>query len=207
MRAVVDFRLMMITDSESEVNGYLKKKVTEACRLGVKAIQFRDKKSNTRRLLRKAKELRKITSGYSVKLIINDRADITLISNADGLHLPSYDLDVKSLLRFDLLMGKSTHSLKEARKANTDGFDYILFGPVFETESKLKYGKPQGLKKLKTICKEVDIPVFAVGGITPERALLCLQNGAYGVAVIGAISHSKNIKNTISEFRKYLGTL
>lgn len=206
MTSNIKFRLMMITD-EGQSYSSLIKKVTEACKYGFKAVQLRNKKISTQQLLKLAKELRRITSKFSANLFINDRADIALLSKADGIHFPSGAIDIKSLLSYNILLGKSTHSLKDAKESFYNRCDYILFGPVFETASKLKYGKPQGLKKLQRICEQIEIPVFAVGGITPKRAKMCLKVGAYGVAVISAISKSDNLKRTISEFEENLGGL
>jgi len=105
------------------------------------------------------------------------------------------------------LVGVSTHSVVRAVHAETEGADFITFGPVFETASKLHYGEPQGLEKLNEVSSSVNIPVFAIGGVTPERAKACMAQGAWGVAVVSSILASTDIGRTVSEFERALGSL
>ena len=91
--------------------------------------------------------------------------------------------------------------------AEKDGFDYLMFGPVFRTPAKIKFGKPQGLKKLNQICSAVNIPVFAVGGINPARVKKCISAGAYGVAAIREFMKTKDLRKTINDFNKEFGTV
>ncbi len=142
-------------------------------------------------------------------LIINDRIDIALLTQADGIHLPGNSFTLKQVKQLmpGVLTGKSVHSVSEAVKAENDGADYLLFGPVFRTPAKIKYGKPQGLKKLKKVCDNVNIPVYAVGGINPMRIKKCTAAGAYGIAGIREFMITGNIRKTISIYRKELGEL
>jgi len=199
----------VITDRKKCKSKPLEEVVRMACLCGVKAFQLREKDLPAVDILLLAKKLRKLTSGHRAKLLINDRLDIALLSKADGIHSPENGIlpeQVKQLNK-NLIVGKSTHSLKSALEAERKGFDYIIFGPVYRTHSKIKYGKPKGLPELKRVCDKARIPVFAVGGINPERAKKCIQAGAYGAAVIGAIMKSKNIKKTVNEFKQCLGSL
>lgn len=183
--------------------------VNDFCKAGVKAIQLREKDLTTKDLLDLSFKLRKITNRYKTKFIINDRIDIAELSKADGIHSTAKGLTAKqinSVLK-KLIIGKSVHSVKEARLAEQDGFDYILFGPIYRTPAKIKYGSPQGLDKLKKVCLNVNIPVFAVGGINPMRAKGCIDAGAYGVAVIREIMQSKNIAKTMKDFESAIGEL
>jgi thiamine-phosphate diphosphorylase len=107
----------------------------------------------------------------------------------------------------EMVTGKSIHSLPDALAAEKQGYDYIIFGPVFRTASKVKYGKPLGLNKLRAVCEKTRIPVLAVGGITPRRAAHCIEAGASGVAVISAILKSRNIKKKVSDFRKAMDSV
>jgi thiamine-phosphate pyrophosphorylase len=209
LKKPIDFRFIVITDRLKLRTGTLEAIVEQCCISGVRAVQLREKDLNAYELLNLAFDLRKITKKYSSYLIINDRLDIVLLSKANGLHSPRNGILSKDVKRINkkILTGTSVHSLEEAVKAEKFGFDYIMFGPIFRTASKIKYGKPQGLKKLKEVCNSVKIPVFAVGGITPPRAKRCVENGAYGVAVISAVMRAKNVKETISEFRRFLGKL
>ena len=205
----IDFKLLVITDRKKCRTKSLEEVVKTSCACGIKAFQLREKDLTASELLLLARRLRKITTGHRAKLIINDRLDIALLSNADGIHSPENGISPKQSKRFNknLIVGKSTHSLNSAIEAGKNGFDYIIFGPVFRTQSKVKYGKPKGLNELKRVCNKVNIPVIAVGGINPGRAEKCIRAGAHGAAVIGAIMKSKNIKKTVSEFKESLGSL
>lgn len=200
---------MVITDRKLAVENNLFKIIRESCKSGVKAIQIREKDLDSNQLLILAGRIRTINKQYKCKLIVNDRLDIALLAKAEGIHIPVNGIRLEYLKRFapKLTAGKSIHSLNEAVKAEKDGFDYLLYGPIFRTPAKIKYGKPQGLDNLKKICSSVTIPIFAVGGINPSRAKKCIEAGAYGVAVIGAMMQSKNTGRTVNEFKNVLGEL
>lgn len=201
------FKLLLITDRKKCKN--LTQVILSACEAGVKAVQLREKDLPAVELLSLSKKLRKITNSKSAKLIINGRLDICLLSKADGIHSPEKGFTPQQIKKYNskLLAGKSIHSVKSAICAEKMGYDYIIAGPVFRTASKIKYGRPLGLKTLNQICNAVNIPVYAVGGINPERAEKCISKGAYGAAVISEIMKSKSIKQKVKEFEKALGGL
>lgn len=204
----IGFKLILITDRINTKKPFLSF-IKFACNLGVKAIQLREKDLESRKLLELANSLRKITSKNDTLLIINDRIDVALLSNADGLHSPVDGLIPDDIKRYKtkFIFGKSVHSKISALQAEKFGFDYLILGPVFATPSKKKYGKPLGLSLLKEICKSVNIPVFAIGGITPDRAKKCKDSGAYGVAVIRSLMDSQNLQHTINEYKTILCSL
>ena len=188
---MIDFKLYLITDRRLCRKPFLEC-IEEVCREGIKAIQLREKELSSRELLELALSVREITSKYNVKLLINDRIDIAMITNADGIQLPENGLPIKIARRNfpKKLIGVSCHGIERALIAENEGADFIVFGSVF----KKKHGsQPQGIDALKSICLKIKIPVFAVGGITPENAGLCLKSGAYGVAVISSIMSADNI--------------
>lgn len=129
-----------------------------------------------------------VTRGTNTKLLVNDRADIARVAGADGVHLTSRSIGADVIRKSfgpGFLIGVSTHSLDEARVAREQGADFVVFGPVFETESKKSFGEPQGIEKLSQVAAAVDpLPVIAIGGISLENAVECLQVGAVGVAGI-----------------------
>jgi thiamine-phosphate pyrophosphorylase len=129
-----------------------------------------------------------ITRGSKTRLLVNDRADIARAAGADGVHLTSQSLPagvVRRTFGSEFLIGVSTHSLDEARAARDGGADFVVFGPVFETESKRGFGAPQGLDKLRQVADELrGFPVLAIGGISLENAGACFDAGASGVAAI-----------------------
>ncbi|HEY3250837.1 MAG TPA: thiamine phosphate synthase [Ignavibacteria bacterium] len=206
MKSKIDFRLIFITNSK--LNPDLYRVVKKACGAGVKAVQIREKELSAKELLKLAKRLRILAKKTNTELFINDRYDIALLSNADGLHLPENGILPSHINRNKrIIMGRSVHSLMAAREAEKNGFDYILFGPVFRTPAKIKFGSPQGLSKLEKVCNSVNIPVFAVGGINPQRAKKCVESGAHGIAVIRELMLSPNISKTLRDFKEAIGSL
>ncbi len=150
-----------------------------------------------------AYRFRELTNRYGAALFINDRIDIAVAVEADGVHLgqesvPAYA--AKKASKGGLIVGVSTHSLTEALEAQKDGADFITLGPVFHTPSKADFGKPLGLGTLNNVCPEVSIPVFAIGGIKLENLEDVTACGTKGAAVISAILCSNNIKQTTEDF-------
>lgn len=201
MKTLINFKLILISDSGLNKNLY--KIILQACKAGVKAVQLREKNISPSEMLKVARKIRSITKKYNSKLIVNDRFDIALLTKADGLHSPEGGIRPKQIKKKNkFIIGKSVHSLSSAIEAEKNGYDYAMFGPVFRTPSKVRYGKPQGLEKLKKVCSMANIPVFAVGGINPVRAQKCIKAGAFGVAVIREIMQSKNVEKTVRELLK-----
>ncbi len=199
---------MVITDSNL-CKGSFDNRLKELFRSGVKAIQLREKSLPAVMVLDYAIKAGKTAAKHNSLLIINDRIDLAMLSNSRAIHSPGMGIPNSVIKKFfkNSISGKSVHTVPEAKKAQKEGYDYLLFGPVFRTPAKVRYGKPQGIHKLKEVCSAVSIPVFAVGGINPSRASKCLLAGAYGVAGIRDFMTSKNIKNTVSSYRKVLGSL
>lgn len=154
------------------------------------AVQLRERDLPTSELLQLGQEIRAITSPRAVPLIINDRVDLMLALNLDGVHLRANSLPVAVVRRMagaDRLIGLSTHSLAEVRQANRDGADYVVFGPIFDTPSKRQFGSPVGLEQLAEACRLSAIPVFAIGGVTGASVPDVFRAGSHGIAVIGSI--------------------
>lgn len=193
-------QLMLITDGTLHENPKALQYILEACKFSIPAIQLREKMLEGRKLLEYAKQIRKLAP----LLLINERTDIALACDADGVHLPEKGVspEIPKKLNPSFLVGVSVHSLESGLRAQKEGADYVIFGPIFETPSKCALGDPQGLKKLEEIATKLTIPVIAVGGITPSNAKECLQAGAHGIAAISAFSQSKNLKETIHAFEK-----
>ena len=151
-------------------------------------LQIREKSLPARVLYELATRAAEITRGSKTRLLVNDRADIARAAGADGVHLSSQSLPagvVRRTFGSEFLIGVSTHSLDEARAARDGGADFVVFGPVFETESKRGFGAPQGLDKLRQVADELrGFPVLAIGGISLENAGACFDAGASGVAAI-----------------------
>lgn len=168
-------------------------------------FQLREKNLDTADLHSLACDIAPVIEAAGSILCINERFDIALATGAGGVHLPeaSCPADVVRKTVPGLITGKSVHSHATALAAAGAGIDYLLFGPVFETPSKAPYGPPQGLDKLREICRAVAVPVFAVGGITPDKTAACLECGAWGVAAMAPFLDPLSLPETINHFRSY----
>jgi thiamine-phosphate pyrophosphorylase len=151
-------------------------------------FQIREKNLSARVLYELVTRAAKITRGSLTRLLVNDRFDVALAAGADGVHLTSASLParvVREISGPEFLIGVSTHSLETARYACDSSADFVVFGPVFETDSKLVFGPPQGLDKLQQVTSELQgFPVVAIGGITLDNAESCFAAGASGIAGI-----------------------
>lgn len=188
--AAVNFRLLLITDRHQTQGRSLPAVLGEAVKGGVSAIQLRERDLSTSAALNLARDVRALTQPYAVSLVMNDRIDLVLALNLDGVHLRADSMPVSAARRLlgpQRLIGVSTHSIDDVTQANEQGADYLVFGPVFDTPSKRCYGPPLGLDRLAAACRQSTIPVFAVGGMTGARVQDILRAGAHGIAVIGAI--------------------
>ncbi|OQY25493.1 MAG: thiamine-phosphate diphosphorylase [Desulfobacteraceae bacterium 4572_35.2] len=199
-----DFSLYLISDRHQvHPDHTLYSAIDAALQGGVKAVQLREKDLTTAELLTLAQSLRQLTRQYHAKLFINDRIDIALAVDADGIHLTETSvsvLEARQQLGDNKLIAASTHSLERALQAEAQGADFITFSPIFFTKSKAQYGAPQGLDKLRTICEKISIPVFALGGITPQQLQSVAQAGAAGVALISAILAASNPAEAAQHF-------
>ncbi len=169
---------------------------------GVRLLQLRDKGYRAKRALELARALNAMCRRSGALLIVNDRLDVALLSDASGLHLGPGDLPVdaaRKALGPEALIGRSTNSLEEALAAEQAGASYLAFGPLYETSSKT--GSPlrerRELDLLRELCSRTSLPVYGIGGITEERAAQVAQAGAAGAAVIAALSKSGNLPVTV----------
>lgn len=199
---MVDFKLYLITD-RNVVKGDLLQAVMNALEGGVRAVQLREKDLPVREYLKLAEDLRALTREYGARLFINERVDIAVSVEADGVHLGYSGIppDVgRTLIGKDMMLGVSTHSVPEAIEAEMSGADFITFGPVFDTPSKRRYGKPKGLDDLKLVVTKVKIPVFGIGGIKKTNIVDVLSTGASGVALISGILGASDIRAEAQEY-------
>jgi thiamine-phosphate pyrophosphorylase len=186
---LLDLHLYFVTDRKQTNGRPLVEVVHAALDGGVRAVQLREKDLEGGELYRLATELRQLTARYHARLLINDRIDIALAIDADGVHLGQTSFPVtvaRQLLGPGKLIGVSTHSKEEIEAAV--GADFIVFGPVYFTPSKAAYGAPQGLERLRQAVTQSAVPVIAIGGIKVEQISDVLAVGAHGIGVITAIS-------------------
>ena len=184
-------------------------KIENAARAGVDWIQIREKDLTGRHLLTLVQEAKRRV-GASCRVLVNDRLDVALAAGADGAHLGERSLPVGEARRLlgerhmaapEFLLGASTHSVQSVREAAAGGADYVIFGPVFATPSKLAYGAPQGIERLEEACRSVSIPLIAIGGVTVENARECIAAGAAGIAAIRLFQGSANLAETALALR------
>jgi thiamine-phosphate pyrophosphorylase len=157
---------------------------------GADTIQFRQKEGTAREMIRAAEETRARCKRAGAAFIVNDRVDVALASQADGVHLGQDDFPIplaRNILGEAAIIGGSAGNLEEARKCLLEGADYIGFGPVYGTTSKGDAGPAVGLDLLKKIVAEIPLPIIAIGGVTAENLAPVIRAGAHGIAVISSV--------------------
>jgi len=177
-----------ITDSILTKKGVMDD-VKEALDAGVKIVQYREKKKSTREMLYECRALRDLCRGRAL-FMVNDRIDIALAANADGVHLGQEDMpypEARLLMGGEKIIGLTVHNEKEAIDAEKSGADYVGASPVFETRTKSDAGKQAGLQLVRNIKRKVEIPVVAIGGINLENVLRVMDAGADSVCAISAV--------------------
>jgi thiamine-phosphate pyrophosphorylase len=209
-------RHSLATSESGELRKTLLSKIEAAAAAGVDWIQIREKDLSGRDCALFTREARQraaksqANDAPRTSIVVNDRLDVALTENANGVHLGEKSLpaaEAKRLLvkrgaRNDFIVGVSCHSLEAARSAARDGADYLFFGPVFATPSKAAFGDPQGLERLATVCREISIPVLAIGGITLENASACFAAGASGIAAIRLFQDAQDVSSLVQSLRK-----
>jgi thiamine-phosphate pyrophosphorylase len=190
--------------------GQLLAQIRRAIAAGVDWIQIREKDLSARVLLDLAGEAVQASRGSATRILINDRLDVALAAGAAGVHLGGESAPVAAVKQwctehFDsartFLIGRSCHSLAEAREAERDGADYVFFGPVFATPSKARFGPPQGLERFAEVCGAARVPVIAIGGVNAETARACLRAGAAGIAAIRLFQEAADLDEIVRRVR------
>jgi len=165
-----------------------------ACEGGASIVQLRAKRATDSVALEWAEAIREITRKFGVGFFVNDRFDLALAADADGVHLGQDDVppaEIPIAARSRLLIGRSTHSLEQAREACEEPVDYIAFGPIFATQTKESPGDPRGVERLAEVVLAVrPQPVIAIGGIDLGNVARVAETGVAGVAVISAIAEA-----------------
>jgi thiamine-phosphate pyrophosphorylase len=174
-----------------------------AINAGVDLIQLRERDLSAREVLAIADAIAANAEQAGTSLLINDRADVAACAGA-GVHLTTRSMPAAAVRRAfgdRMLIGASTHNLDEARAAESGGADFIVFGPVFETESKKAYGPPVGLAALREVAERLTIPVIALGGIKPDNLDDALGAGAAGVAAISMFVEADDLRGLVQQIK------
>ena len=199
----IDLSLYLVTDKSDDVEKFLNT-IEEAIKGGVTVVQIREKTAETLDFYNLALKVKEITTKYNVPLIINDRVDVALAIDAEGVHVGQSDMpcDVtRKLIGEDKILGVSAATIDEAKKAEKDGADYIGTGAVFPTAT--KDDAPSITKQdLKDVVDSISIPVVAIGGITLENASQFKDTGIAGLSVVSAIMSAENPKKASQDLLK-----
>lgn len=187
---MIDYSLYLVTDRSLSKGRSTAEIVAAAVAGGVSCIQLREKSCGTREFLNEALALQPLLNSRNIPLIINDRLDIALAIEADGVHLGQSDMPIgmaRKIAGDSLIIGISAESVDDALRAEQEGADYIGISPVFSTPTKTDIAPPLGLEGVRQIRALVDIPLVGIGGINLDNAESVLAAGADGIAVVSAI--------------------
>jgi len=194
-----------ITDAKLSKAGNISD-VKNALVAGVTVVQYRNKDGNTKEMYDEALRLKGLCRKAGALFIINDRADVALAVDADGVHIGTDDMPYKAARRIlgrKKIIGVTAHNIKEAREAQRSGADYIGASPVFLTDTKPDAGVPAGIELIKAIRRSVRIPIIAIGGINLYNAEEVVSAGADGLCAISAVLTKKDVKKEIKRFQQF----
>ena len=195
-------RLLVVTDRHQTNGRPLVPLLQRVLAAGTPVIQLRERDLSVREFLTLAREVQAVTASARSQLLINDRIDVALALEGVGVHLRSNSLPVpvaRQLLGAQRLLGISVHAVEEAVRAESQGADYIVLGPIYETPSKQLFGPPLGIHTLEKACSLVRIPIIGIGGVTAARAREMRRAGAFGAAVITAILGANDVESATRE--------
>ena len=191
-----ELKLYLVTDSDILRGRDFYNCIEEALKGGVTMLQLREKNASGKEFLEKAIKLRELTKKYNVKFIINDRVDIAMLCDADGVHVGQSDIPankVRELMGEDKIVGVSARTVEEAIRAKENGADYLGVGAMFTTRTKLD-AKSVSIEKLKEIKELIKLPVVAIGGLSLSNIDKLKECNVDGYAVVSAILGAENIK-------------
>jgi len=197
-----DLRLYLVTDRAAAGNRDLMEIVLQAVEGGVTMVQLREKDAPTREFLELAFKLKEVLSEKNIPLIINDRIDIALACDADGVHIGQGDMPyhiARRILGKDKIIGLSVENFEQIEKANALDVDYIGVSPVFATPTKTDTAQPFGLEGLDKAVKMSVHPVVGIGGMNTHSARQVIERGADGIAVVSAIIASKDPRSAAKQ--------
>lgn len=195
-------RLLVVTDRHQTKGRPLVPLLQRVLAVATPAIQLRERDLSAGELIALAREVQAVTASPGSQLLINDRIDVALALEGVGVHLRSNSLPLsvaRQLLGAQRLLGISVHAVEEAVRAESQGADYIVLGPIYETPSKQMFGPPLGIHTLEKACSLVRIPIIGIGGVTATRAREMRRAGAFGAAVITAILGADDIESATRE--------
>ena len=203
MKPNIDYTLYLVTDRELMVANTIEECVEQAVLGGCTLVQLREKTASSREFYQTALRVREVTARMGIPLIINDRIDIALAVNADGIHIGQDDLPYKAVRRIfgqDKIIGVSASNLTEALSAADMGADYLGVGAMFATGTKTD-ANLTSMDELRQICEKVKLPIVVIGGINKDTVPLFKGTGIDGIAVVSAIVAHKNATSAARELK------
>ena len=198
----LESRLFLVTDRHQTNGRPLVPLLQRVLTAGVPAIQLRERDLSAKELVTLAREVQAVMASRTSQLLINDRIDVALALEGVGVHLRSNSLPVsvaRQLLGAQRLLGISVHAVEEAVQMESQGADYIVLGPIYETPTKQMFGPPLGIHTLEKACRLVRIPIIGIGGVTAARVREMRRAGAFGVAVITAVLGAADVESAARE--------
>ncbi len=195
LKATVDYSLYLVTDRELAGNRSVIQVVETAIRGGVNIVQYREKSASTRQMIAEAQSLLDICHRYAVPLIINDRVDVALAIDADGVHVGQEDMPaelVRKILGSDKIIGVSVESTAQVETAVAAGADYVASSPVYTTATKPDAVHALGISGVKTLAQASPLPLIAIGGLNAANCAEVVRAGADSIAVVSAIMAADN---------------
>src|SRR5262249_11638972 len=178
--------------------------IRRGAQAGCQLIQIREKDLSASELRDFVRKAIAVARPFGARVLVNDRFDVAMAAEADGVHLRVNSLPSHEVRRIVLekglrsfLIGVSTHSLDEIRTAESGGADFVVFGPIYDTPSKREYGAPVGLENLAEVCQATRLPVLAIGGITLANFRKTMDCSAAGIAAIGLFTDPNNIEQNV----------
>lgn len=200
----MNYLLYLVTDAGLSRGRSQVEVVEAALRGGVTVVQYREKSASTRVMIQEAGELARLCRAVGVPFIVNDRVDVALAVNADGVHVGQDDMPAvvaRRMIGKRKILGVSAGSAEEARKAEAEGADYIGASPIFATPTKPDAPPAMGIEGLRLLARAVSIPVVAIGGMNARNAAAIMEAGAAGVAVVSAIVAADDVEAAAREIR------
>jgi thiamine-phosphate diphosphorylase len=201
----VNYSLYVVTDAKLARDRSQREIVAAAIRGGATIVQYREKNASTRQMIGEALALRDLCHAHGVPFIVNDRVDVALAVDADGVHVGQDDMPAflaRRLMGPEKIVGVSAENIEQALAAIADGADYVGVGAVFATPTKSDAGEPIGLQGLTQVARASAIPVVGVAGINASNAARVIRAGAVGIAVVSAIVGADNVERAARELRK-----
>jgi len=205
MKPKFDLRVYVLTDAGLSRGRSHYDVIAAAIRGGATMVQYREKSASTKKMIEEARQLRDLCRAQRVAFIVNDRVDVAVAVDADGVHVGQDDMPAafaRKIIGAEKILGVSAENEAQTRLAITDGADYLGVGAIFATATKPDVGKPIGLDGTEKIARISTIPIVGIGGINAANATSVIRAGAVGISVISAIVSADDVERATRELRE-----